>query len=377
MNRPIYLDYAATTPIDECVFEKMRECMVAPDLFGNPASTHWYGKKALKLVEKAREQVATFIQAKPSEIIWTSGATESNNLAIMGASKAHDKKHIITSSIEHPSVLAVCKALEDKEHQVSYLKPNQSGVVELSELEASIQEDTFLVSIMYVNNEIGTIQNISEIAAVCQKNKLLLHVDAAQAAGKIILNMTDIPIDFLSLSAHKIYGPKGIGALYVRENTELKPILFGGGHENGLRSGTLATHQIVGIGEACVIAMEEIKDNNHHIKKLRNQLIAGLEKLPGFQVNGALNQTVPHILNFSIQGVNGDHLHLAISKRLAVASGAACSSAKIEPSHVLLALGLPEDLVESSIRLSLGKFTTFEEIDMAVKVISEVAGLLS
>ena len=375
MKFPIYLDYAATTPIDPRVVMKMQDCFDSNKIFGNAASiTHQYGRAAKILIDEAREKVAKLINATPQEIIWTSGATEAINLAIKGTAFFYQDqgKHIITCATEHKAVLDTCCYLEKKGFQVTYLKPQKNGLLESQEIQAAIRPETILVSIMQVNNEIGVIQDIQVISELCRQHNKILHVDAAQSAGKIAIDLQKTPIDLLSLSAHKIYGPQGIGALFVRTKprARLEPLSHGGGHEQGLRSGTLATHQIVAMGEAFAIAQQELITESFRIKKLRDRLWNNLKTISGVPLNGDLIQRIPGILNFSVEHVDGEALIMALSD-LAIATGSACTSSSIEPSHVLRALGVKDELAHSSLRISLGRFTTEEEIDYAGKHIHE------
>jgi cysteine desulfurase len=366
--KPIYLDYAATTPVDPRVVD----CMVPYlyEQFGNPASrSHAYGWAAEEAVEIARENVAALIGADPREIAWTSGATESNNLAIKGAAHFHQAKgrHLITLSTEHKAVLDTMRELERVGFEVTTLDVQPDGLLDLAVLRAAIRPDTTLVSVMYVNNEIGVIQDIPAIGALCRERGVLFHVDAAQATGKIEIDLKTLPVDLMSLSAHKTYGPKGIGALYVRRKprVRIESQMHGGGHERGLRSGTLATHQIVGMGEAFRLAGEIMGAENERIRALRDHLLAGLTTIPEVRVNGHLEARVPHNLNISFQFVEGESLLMGM-KGIAVSSGSACTSASLEPSYVLRALGLSDEVAHSSVRFSVGRFTTLEEIDRAV-----------
>jgi len=367
-TQPIYLDYAATTPVDPRVVQRMVPYLY--EQFGNPASrSHAYGWAAEEAVEIAREQVAALIGADPREIVWTSGATESNNLAIKGAAQFHRARgrHLVTLKTEHKAVLDTLRELERDGFEVSYLDVQADGLLDLGVLEAALRPDTLLVSVMAVNNEIGVIQDIAAIGALCRARGILLHVDAAQASGKIPLDLSVLPVDLLSLSAHKTYGPKGIGALYVRRKprVRIEAQMHGGGHERGMRSGTLPTHQIVGMGEAFRLAREGMASENVRIRALRDRLLAGLQALPELRVNGDLLRRVPHNLNVSFQFVEGESLLMGM-KGIAVSSGSACTSASLEPSYVLRALGLSDEIAHSSIRFSLGRFTTEADIDRAV-----------
>jgi cysteine desulfurase len=366
--KPIYLDYAATTPVDPRVVQQMVPYLYQQ--FGNPASrSHAYGWAAEEAVEIAREHVAALIGADPREVVWTSGATESNNLAIKGAAQFHRSrgKHLVTVKTEHKAVLDTMRELEREGFEVTYLDVQEDGLVDLAALEAALRPDTILVSVMWVNNEIGVIQDIPAIAALCRARGILCHVDAAQASGKVEIDMSALPVDLLSLSAHKTYGPKGIGALYVRRKprVRIEAQIHGGGHERGMRSGTLPTHQIVGMGEAYRLAKEAMGRENERIRALRDRLLAGLRDIPAVRVNGSLEQRVPHNLNISFEFVEGESLLMGI-KGVAVSSGSACTSASLEPSYVLRALGLSDEVAHSSIRFSVGRFTTEAEIDAAV-----------
>jgi cysteine desulfurase len=373
MKLPIYFDYSATCPVDPRVAEKMVQCLTMDGTFGNPASrSHRYGWQAEEMVDTAREQIADLLNADPREIVFTSGATESDNLAIKGAAHFYGKKgkHIITCKTEHKAVLDPCRQLEREGYEVTYLEPENNGIIDLAKLEAAIREDTVLVSIMHVNNEIGVIQDIAAIGELCRSRKIIFHVDAAQSAGKIPLDVQEMKVDLISMSAHKIYGPKGIGALYVRRKPRirLEAQMHGGGHERGFRSGTLPTHQIVGMGEAFRIAKEEMQQDYDHAKTLRDRMLKGLEGMEALTINGDLDQRAPTNLNISFAFVEGESLLMAL-KDLAVSSGSACTSASLEPSYVLRALGLDDELAHSSVRFSFGRFTTEEEIDYAVEQI--------
>ncbi len=373
MKLPIYLDYSATTPVDPRVAKVMADCLTMDGNFGNPASrSHFYGWKAEEAVENARRQVADLINADPREIVWTSGATESDNLAIKGVAHFNHKrgKHIITSKIEHKAVLDTCRQLEREGFEVTYLDPNSDGIIEPQQVADAIREDTTLVSLMHVNNEIGVITDIAAIGEICRERKVYFHVDAAQSAGKLPIDMENLKVDLMSFSAHKIYGPKGIGALYVRRKprVRLEAQMHGGGHERGMRSGTLPTHQIVGMGEAFRIAKEELQKDEQHALALRNRLWDGINDMEEVHVNGSLEQRVAGNLNVSFAFVEGESLIMSL-KDLAVSSGSACTSASLEPSYVLRALGLNDELAHSSIRFSFGRFTTAEEVDYAVEKI--------
>ncbi|MCF5900410.1 IscS subfamily cysteine desulfurase [Aeromonas veronii] len=380
MKLPIYLDYSATCPVDPRVAEKMMQCLTMDGLFGNPASrSHRFGWQAEEAVDLARNQVADLIGADPREIVFTSGATESNNLAIKGVAHfyASKGKHIITSKTEHKAVLDTCRQLEREGFEVTYLEPMPNGLFTLEMIENAMRDDTILVSIMHVNNEIGVVQNIAAIGELCRSRKILLHVDAVQSVGKIPVDVEALKVDLLSVSAHKVYGPKGIGALFVRRKprVRLEAQMHGGGHERGMRSGTLPTHQIVGMGEAFRIAKEEMASEGERILALRQRLWNGIKDIEAVYINGDLDQRVPGNLNVSFAYVEGESLIMAL-KDLAVSSGSACTSASLEPSYVLRALGLNDELAHSSIRFSMGRFTTEEEIDYAVKLIRDSIGRL-
>ncbi|MFB2828730.1 IscS subfamily cysteine desulfurase [Aeromonas jandaei] len=380
MKLPIYLDYSATCPVDPRVAEKMMQCLTMDGLFGNPASrSHRFGWQAEEAVDLARNQVAELIGADPREIVFTSGATESDNLAIKGVAHfyASKGKHIITFKTEHKAVLDTCRQLEREGFEVTYLEPMPNGLFTLEMIENAMRDDTILVSMMHVNNEIGVIQDIKGLGELCRSRKVLLHVDAAQSVGKIEIDVEAMKIDLLSLSAHKIYGPKGIGALYVRRKprVRIEAQMHGGGHERGMRSGTLPTHQIVGMGEAFRIAKEEMASEHERVMTLRQRLWDGLKDIEAVYLNGDLEQRVSGNLNVSFAYVEGESLIMAL-KDLAVSSGSACTSASLEPSYVLRALGLNDELAHSSIRFSIGRFTTEEEIDYAVKLIRDSIGRL-
>ena len=368
---PIYLDYAATTPMDPRVAEKMIPYLT--EHFGNPASrSHAYGWTAEQAVEEARAEVAALVNCNPKEIVWTSGATESNNLAIKGATHFyHGKgKHIITVKTEHKAVIDPCRELERQGFSATYLDPEENGLIDLEKLKAAMRPDTILVSVMMVNNEIGVIQDIAAIGAMCREKGALLHVDAAQASGKVEIDLEKLAVDLMSFSAHKTYGPKGIGALYVRRKprVRLEAQMHGGGHERGMRSGTLAVHQIVGMGEAYRLARLEMTLENARIRRLRDKLLNGLSSMEEVYVNGDLKQRVPHNLNISFNFVEGESLIMAVSD-IAVSSGSACTSASLEPSYVLRALGRSDELAHSSIRFSIGRFTTEEEVDYTIELL--------
>lgn len=370
---PIYLDYSATTPIDERVAAKMAEYLTIEGQFGNPASrSHEFGWKAEEAVDKARKQVADLLNADPREIIWTSGATESDNLAIKGAAHFYKKKgnHIITVKTEHKAVLDTTRQLEREGFEVTYLEPEDTGLLDIEKLKAAIREDTILISVMHVNNEIGVIQDIQTIGEICREKGVIFHVDAAQSAGKVKIDLQELKVDLMSFSGHKIYGPKGIGALYVRRKPRirLEAQMHGGGHERGLRSGTLATHQIVGIGEAFAIAKEEMATENERIRMLRDRLYNGLNDMEEVYLNGDLEHRIAGNLNVSFNFVEGESLIMAL-RDLAVSSGSACTSASLEPSYVLRALGRNDELAHSSIRFTLGRYTTIEEVDYTIDLV--------
>lgn len=374
MKLPIYLDYSATTPVDPRVAEKMIPYLC--EHFGNPASrSHSFGWVAEAAVEEAREQVAALVGADPKEIVWTSGATESNNLAIKGAANfygASKGKHIITVKTEHKAVLDTVREMERQGFEATYLDVQENGLLDLEVFKAAIRPDTVLASVMFVNNEVGVVQPIAELGEICREKGVIFHVDAAQATGKVDIDLSQLKVDLMSFSAHKTYGPKGIGALYVRRKPRirLEAQMHGGGHERGFRSGTLATHQIVGMGEAFRIAREEMAEENNRVKGLQDRLLKGLQDIEATFVNGDLEQRVAHNLNISFAYVEGESMIMAI-KDLAVSSGSACTSASLEPSYVLRALGRDDELAHSSIRFSIGRFTTEEEIDFAVKLLHE------
>ncbi|MCA1979159.1 MAG: IscS subfamily cysteine desulfurase [Thiobacillus sp.] len=377
--KTIYFDYSATTPVDPRVAAKMIPYLTED--FGNPASrSHPYGWTAEKAVEEARANVAALVNADPKEIVFTSGATESNNLAIKGAAHFYagtKGKHIITVMTEHKAVLDTVREMERQGFEATYLPVQENGLIDLDVLRAAIRPDTVLVSVMAVNNEIGVIQDIGAIGKICREKGVIFHVDAAQATGKMPIDLKTLPVDLMSFSAHKTYGPKGIGALYVRRKprVRLEAQMHGGGHERGMRSGTLATHQIVGMGEAFRIAREEMATENERIRMLRDRLWNGLRDIEEVHLNGDMERRVPHNLNVSFNFVEGESLIMAI-KDLAVSSGSACTSASLEPSYVLRALGRSDELAHSSIRFSIGRFTTEEEVDYAIKLLHEKIGKL-
>ncbi len=375
---PIYMDYSATTPIDPRVADEMIPYL--REQFGNPASrSHMYGWTAEAAVEKARSQVAELVGADPREIIWTSGATESNNLAIKGAAQFYKTrgKHIITVKTEHKAVLDVVRELERQGFEATYLQPQDNGLITLEQLAAAIRPDTILVSVMLVNNEIGVIQPIAEIGELCRSKNIIFHCDAAQATGKVEIDLNTLKVDLMTFTAHKTYGPKGIGALYVRRKprVRIEAQMHGGGHERGLRSGTLPTHQIVGMGAAFAIAKQEMATEIVRIKALRDRLAKGLQEIEEVYVNGDMAHRVPHNLNVSFNYVEGESLIMAI-KDLAVSSGSACTSASLEPSYVLRALGRSDELAHSSIRFTIGRFTTESDIDFAIELLKAKVGKL-
>ena len=370
---PIYMDYSATTPIDPRVADKMIPYL--REQFGNPASrSHAYGWSAEQAVEEARGYVADLIGADPREIVWTSGTTESNNLALKGAAHFYKTrgKHIITVKTEHKAVLDTVRELERQGFEATYLQPQDNGLITLEQLAAAVRPDTILVSVMWVNNEIGVVQPIAEIGEFCRSKNIVFHCDAAQATGRVEIDMEKVKVDLLSLTAHKTYGPKGIGALYVRRKPRIRieAQMHGGGHERGMRSGTLATHQIVGMGEAFRIAKIEMQEENQRIQALRDRLESGLKEIEEVYINGDMAHRVPHNLNVSFNYVEGESLIMAI-KDIAVSSGSACTSASLEPSYVLRALGRSDELAHSSIRFTIGRFTTEEEIDYAIKLMKD------
>lgn len=378
LRLPIYLDYSATTPVDPRVAEKMIPFLV--EHFGNPASrSHSFGWTAEAAVEEAREEVALLVNADPKEIVWTSGATESNNLALKGAANFYSGKgkHLITVKTEHKAVLDTCRELERQGFEVTYLDVQDNGLLDLEVLKAALRPDTIVVSVMFVNNEIGVIQPIAEIGEICRERGIVFHVDAAQATGKVEIDLSKLKVDLMSFSAHKTYGPKGIGALYIRRKPRirLEAQTHGGGHERGFRSGTLATHQIVGMGEAFRLARIEMADENKRIGALRDRLLKGLSDIDQVFINGDMEHRVPHNLNISFAYIEGESMLMAI-KDLAVSSGSACTSASLEPSYVLRALGRDDELAHSSIRFTLGRFNTEEEIDFAIKLLHEKIGKL-
>jgi cysteine desulfurase len=369
---PIYMDYSATTPVDPRVVDKMIPYL--REQFGNPASrSHAYGWDAERAVEEARENVAALVNADPREIIWTSGATESDNLAIKGAAHFYKGKgkHIITVKTEHKAVLDTCRELEREGYEVTYLDVKDDGLIDIDVFKAALRPDTILVSVMHVNNEIGVIQDIATIGEICREKGIIFHVDAAQATGKVEIDLQKLKVDLMSFSAHKTYGPKGIGALYVRRKprVRIEAQMHGGGHERGMRSGTLATHQIVGMGEAFRIAREEMATENERIRMLRDRLLRGLSQIEEVYVNGDMESRVPHNLNISFNFVEGESLIMAV-KDVAVSSGSACTSASLEPSYVLRALGRNDELAHSSIRFTVGRFTTEQDVDYVINLLN-------
>ncbi|MGJ0127583.1 IscS subfamily cysteine desulfurase [Pantoea sp. RHCKP32] len=375
MKLPIYLDYAATTPADPRVASKMMQFLTLDGTFGNPASrSHRFGWQSEEAVDVARNQIAELVNADPREIVFTSGATESDNLAIKGAAHAHQARgrHIITSQTEHKAVLDSCQQLEREGFTVTYLAPAADGIISPDQLRAALRDDTILVTLMHVNNETGVIQDIAAFGELCRERAILFHVDATQSVGKLPIDLSVLPVDLMSFSAHKLYGPKGIGALYVRRKprVQIAAQIHGGGHERGMRSGTLPVHQIVGMGEACRIAAEERETEMAQLQRLRLRLWEGISVLPGVSLNGTLQQGAPNILNLSFADVEGESLIMAL-KDLALSSGSACTSASLEPSYVLRAMGLNEELAHSSLRFSLGRFTTEEEIDYAIALVQK------
>ena len=375
---PIYMDYSATTPVDPRVAEKMIPFIT--ESYGNPASrSHPYGWTAEKAVEEARKEVAKLVNADPREIIWTSGATESNNLAIKGASNFYSSKgkHILSVATEHKAVIDAVREMERLGYETTFLQPEPDGLIDIDKFKKAIRPDTVLASVMLVNNEIGVVQDIEAIGNACRQEKVIFHVDAAQATGKVTIDLEKLPVDLMSFSAHKTYGPKGVGALYVRRKPRIRieAQMHGGGHERGMRSGTLATHQIVGMGEAFRIAREEMEMENARVKKLQSRLLSGLTEIDETYVNGDIEKRVPHNLNISFNYVEGESLIMAI-KGIAVSSGSACTSASLEPSYVLRALGRSDELAHSSIRFSIGRFTKESDIDYTIGLLKEKIGKL-
>ena len=382
MHNPVYLDYAATTPVDPRVAEQMAQCLTLDGNFGNPASrSHLIGWKAEEAVEEARRQVADLVHCDPREIVWTSGATESDNLAIKGAAHFHRERgrHLITSLIEHKAVLDTFRHLETEGFEVTYLRPDATGIVAPETLAAAIRPDTTLISLMHVNNELGSVNDIAALGAIARGKGVLFHVDAAQSAGKLPLDVSALPVDLMSFSAHKVYGPKGMGALYVCRNprVDIEAQIHGGGHERGMRSGTLATHQIVGMGAAFALAQEHLQEEAARLWRLRSRLLEGVLAIQGVTLNGPARQTAPGIVNLSFAGVDGESLLLAL-REIAVSSGSACTSATMEPSYVLRGIGLADELAQSALRLSMGRFTTEQDVDTAIESLRRaVTGLRS
>ena len=375
-----YFDYASTTPVDPRVADKMYECLKLDGNFGNPASrSHEFGWKAEEAVEKARMQVASLVNADTREIVWTSGATESDNLAIKGAARFYKDRgnHIITSKIEHKAVLDPCRQLEREGFEVTYLDPNEDGVITLEMLKKHIKDETILVSLMHINNELGSVTDIEEIGNFTRENNIIFHVDAAQSTGKVNIDLSNLNVDLMSFSGHKTYGPKGVGALYVRRKprVRLEALIHGGGHERGFRSGTLATHQIVGMGEAFKIAQDEMEKDNKHIKKLSDIFYKEISEIEEIFLNGNEKNKVPNITNVSFAYIEGESLIMALQD-VAVSSGSACTSASLEPSYVLRALGRPDELAHSSIRFSFGRFTTEEEVRSVAETTKKVVAQL-
>lgn len=380
MQLPIYLDYAATCPVDKRVLEKMMQFMTKDGAFGNPASrSHRFGWQAEEAVDVARNQIADLIGADSREIVFTSGATESDNLAIKGAAHFYQSKgkHIITCKTEHKAVLDTCRQLEREGFEVTYLSPKSDGLVDLAELENAMRDDTILVSIMHVNNETGVIQDIAKIGELCRSKKIVFHVDATQSVGKLPIDLKTLKVDLMSMSSHKLYGPKGIGALYVRRKPRirLEAIIHGGGHERGMRSGTLPVHQIVGMGEAYAICQQEMAEEMPRLTALRDRLYNGLKDIEETYVNGSMTERVGTNLNMSFNYVEGESLMMAL-RDIAVSSGSACTSASLEPSYVLRALGLNDELAHSSIRFTVGRYTTEEEIDYTIELVKKAVAKL-
>jgi len=371
MKQPIYLDYAATTPVDPRVAAKMMSCLTMDGAFGNPASrSHRYGWQAEEIVDIARNQVADLIGADAREIIWTSGATEADNLVLKGIAYWHKQGHIITTAFEHKAILDTCEFLEKQGFSVSYLKPDGNGLISPEQVKKAIREDTILISIMHVNNEIGSIQDIKQIGEIAHDHHIPFHVDAAQSAGKVAIDLTKLKVDYMSFSAHKIYGPKGIGALFARKNQQpnIQAQIHGGGHERGLRSGTLPTHQIAGMGEAFELARQELVENTSHILNLKKKFIKAVTKIKGVYVNGDPQHSIDGIVNLRFDYVDSESLLMAF-KDLAISSGSACTSASVEPSYVLKLIGLTDDQAHSSLRFSFGRFTTDDEVDIAINTV--------
>lgn len=378
-SRPVYLDYSATAPVDPRVAQKMSRCLLTDGDFGNPASTsHVYGWNAAELVEEARTQVAELIGADPREIVWTSGATESDNLALKGVMEAAGDGHIVTSSYEHKAVLDTAAWLEAQGAALTLVPPDADGIVSPEAVAEALRPDTRIVSVMHVNNEVGVVNDIAAIGALCRERDIVFHTDAAQSAGKIPFDVVADQLDLVSLSAHKMYGPKGVGALYVRRSPPLRIAaqIHGGGHERGMRSGTLATHQLVGMGEAARICTADLERENDRVRRLRDRLWSHLKQIAGSSLNGAIERRLPGNLNVAFAGVDGETLLMALDD-VAVSSGSACTSATVEPSHVLRAMGVPDDLASSSLRFTVGRFTTEEEVDYAGTRVAQVVQSLT
>lgn len=377
-RKAVYLDYAATTPVDPRVAQKMSACLLVEGNFGNPAShSHVYGWQADEAVEEARTRVAALLNADPREIVWTSGATESDNLALKGVADDATRRHIVTSAIEHKAVLDTCEYLAGKGFEITYLRPGRDGIVSPEQVAQALRSDTLIVSIMHANNEIGVINDIAAIGQICRDAGVLMHTDAAQSAGKVPIDVQTMALDMISMSAHKIYGPKGMGALYVRREppVKLKPLIHGGGHELGMRSGTLATHQIVGMGEASAILERDMAVENERVLGLRQRLWSHLKQIPGVSLNGSESQRLPGLLNVGFAGVDGETLLLGLDD-VAVSSGSACTSASVEPSYVLRAIGVPEMLAHASLRFTVGRYTTQDDVDYAATRVAEVVQTL-
>ncbi len=375
MKLPVYMDYAATTPVDPRVAARMAECLSMDGYFGNPASrSHIYGWQAEEIVENARRDVADLLGCESREIVWTSGATEADNLAIKGVAQFHADKgrHIITSAIEHKAVLDSCRYLESNGYDVSYLKPDQHGLISAQQLADAIRPDTILVSLMHVNNELGCANDLMALGTIAREQGVLFHVDAAQSAGKLPVDLRQLPVDLMSFSAHKVYGPKGVGALFVRREprVDLAAQIHGGGHERGMRSGTLATHQLAGMGDAFRLAAAELESDHRNISLLRKRFLTGLQALDDWTLNGHPEQHAPGIINIAFDGVDGESLLLAL-RGIAVSSGSACMSATVEPSFVLRGIGLADALAQSAIRFSLGRYSTEKDIDIALNGLLE------
>ena len=376
LSTPIYLDYAATTPVDPTVADVMAKCLTLDGNFGNPASRSYrFGWMAEEAVDVARNQISDALNCDPREIVFTSGATESNNLAIKGVAQGYASKgkHIITVNTEHKAVLDTCEYLEEQGFEVTYLCVQQDGLVNLDDLKSAMRDDTILVSVMHVNNELGVIQDIQTIGELCRDKGVLFHVDGAQSVGKIAIDLAELPVDLLSISAHKMYGPKGMGALFVRRRPKINLVaqIHGGGHERGMRSGTLATHQIVGMGEAITLAVANLADEGKRIMALREALWKGIEQIGDVYLNGHETQRIPGILNVSFAGVDGESLMMGLND-IAVSSGSACTSASLEPSYVLKAIGRSNELAHAGIRFSVGRFTTQDDIDYVITKVTDV-----